>query len=278
MRIVHALSVQLRQVCSLKLVACMAVFAGVQGLAISGLMVVTPDPSALYYYVLSTTSGTTYLTFYVLPTVPFSMSLAQEWDNHATPYWVIRSGGGVYTFSKLVGGASGRFSHGGRRKSAVPAGCRRRCRELWACNPRNRYHLPVLCLEQGHDLFWGLWAVRPPQRPLRSHHWNVRNLFHHPLSQSICGSGSASVFLLVAHPATHWISHCRKLHLLAIFLVFRRTYREHCLSGVWRKSAGHSYSVRRNVPAGNPCDEKEASSCVVSRWRSHPREFASAAG
>ena len=85
MRIVHALSVQLRQVCSLKLVACMAVFAGVQGLAISGLMVVTPDPSALYYYVLSTTSGTTYLTFYVLPTVPFSMSLAQEWDNHATP-------------------------------------------------------------------------------------------------------------------------------------------------------------------------------------------------
>lgn len=109
MRIVHALSVQLRQVFSWKLLSCILVFAGVQGLAISGLMVVTPEPSALYYYVLSTTSGTTYLTFYVLPTIPFSMSLAQEWDAHATPYWVIRSGGGVYTFSKLVGGAAAGF-------------------------------------------------------------------------------------------------------------------------------------------------------------------------
>ena len=109
MRIVHALSVQLRQVFSWKLLSCMLVFAVVQGIAISGLMVVTPEPSALYYYVLSTTSGTTYLTFYVLPTIPFSMSLAQEWDTHATPYWVIRSGGGVYTFSKLVGGAAAGF-------------------------------------------------------------------------------------------------------------------------------------------------------------------------
>ena len=42
------------------------------------------------------------------------MSLAQEWDAHATPYWVIRSGGGVYTFSKLMGGAmAGFFTVGG---------------------------------------------------------------------------------------------------------------------------------------------------------------------
>ncbi|CCX36856.1 putative uncharacterized protein [Clostridium sp. CAG:1013] len=109
MRIVHALSVQLRQVCSWKLLSCMLIFAVVQGIAISGLMYATPDPSALYYYVLSTTSGTTYLTFYVLPTIPFSMSLAQEWDAHATPYWIIRSGGGVYTFSKLAGGAAAGF-------------------------------------------------------------------------------------------------------------------------------------------------------------------------
>ena len=114
MRMIHALSVQLRQVFSWKLLSCILVFAGVQGLAISGLIYVTPDPSALYYYVLSTTSGTTYLTFYVLPTIPFSMSLAQEWDAHATPYWVIRSGGGVYTFSKLMGGAmAGFFTVGG---------------------------------------------------------------------------------------------------------------------------------------------------------------------
>ena len=91
MRMIHALSVQLRQVLSWKLLSCILVFAGVQGLAISGLMAATPNPTALYYYVLSTTSGTTYLTFYVLPAIPFSMSLAQEWATHATPYWVIRS-------------------------------------------------------------------------------------------------------------------------------------------------------------------------------------------
>ena len=109
MRMIHALSVQLRQVLSWKLLSCILVFAGVQGLAISGLMAATPNPTALYYYVLSTTSGTTYLTFYVLPAIPFSMSLAQEWATHATPYWVIRSGSGVYTFSKLMGGAMGGF-------------------------------------------------------------------------------------------------------------------------------------------------------------------------
>ena len=51
--------VQLRQVLSWKLLSCILVFAGVQGLAISGLMAATPNPTALYYYVLSTTSGTT---------------------------------------------------------------------------------------------------------------------------------------------------------------------------------------------------------------------------
>ena len=45
---IHALSVQLRQVFSWKLLSCILVFAGVQGLAISGLIYVTPDPSALY--------------------------------------------------------------------------------------------------------------------------------------------------------------------------------------------------------------------------------------
>ena len=71
MRMIHALSVQLRQVLSWKLLSCILVFAGVQGLAISGLMAATHNPTALYYYVLSTTSGTTYLTFYVLPAIPF---------------------------------------------------------------------------------------------------------------------------------------------------------------------------------------------------------------
>lgn len=109
MRMIYALSVQLRQVFTWKLLACAFVFAGVQGLAVAGLMHATPNASAMYYYVLSTTSGTTYLTFLVLPAVPFSMSLAQEWDAHAIPYWAARSGGGVYTFSKLVGGAAAGF-------------------------------------------------------------------------------------------------------------------------------------------------------------------------
>ena len=38
MRMIHALSVQLRQVLSWKLLSCILVFAGVQGLAISGLI------------------------------------------------------------------------------------------------------------------------------------------------------------------------------------------------------------------------------------------------
>ena len=255
MRMIHALSVQLRQVFSWKLLSCILVFAGVQGLAISGLIYVTPDPSALYYYVLSTTSGTTYLTFYVLPTIPFSMSLAQEWDAHATPYWVIRSGGGVYTFSKLMGGAmAGFFTVGGG----------------------SLLFLVVAGVIAGN--FGPTQGIDTIYQSLLEQGQIVGNVFHHPLSQPVCGGGSTDFLLFAADTVAHRVPNCRKLHLLAFLLVFRRTYRERCLPGVWRKSSGYAYLVRGDVPSGNPCDEKEASSCVVSRWWSHPRELVSAAG
>ena len=250
MRMIHALSVQLRQVFSWKLLSCILVFAGVQGLAISGLIYVTPDPSALYYYVLSTTSGTTYLTFYVLPTIPFSMSLAQEWDAHATPYWVIRSGGGVYTFSKLMGGAMAGFFTvgGGSLLFLVVAG-------VIAGNFGPTQGIDTIyqsLLEQG-QIVWGLLLF----------------LLHNALSGATIGM--LGMFFTI-------LFHNQFVGVAAPISVFRRTYRERCLPGVWRKSSGYAYLVRGDVPSGNPCDEKEASSCVVSRWWSHPRELVSAAG
>lgn len=109
MRILGAISAQLRQVFSWRLLVCAVIFALAQGVGVSGMFLNTVDASAIYYYIASTASGITYLTFYVLPAIPFSMSLAQDWEAHAFPYWVIRSGGGTYAFSKLLASAMAGF-------------------------------------------------------------------------------------------------------------------------------------------------------------------------
>ncbi len=108
MRICQACLAQLRQIFSLRLLACGVVFALGQVLGAMGAFQFQ-EPSAMYFLEISLGSGLTYLTFFVVPAIPFSMSLAEDWDEHAVSYWTVRSGPGAYTFSKLFSAAASGF-------------------------------------------------------------------------------------------------------------------------------------------------------------------------
>lgn len=99
---------QLRQLFSLKLLFYSAMFCAIQACGIAG-MIVGDTPSVWYLVNISFSSGITYLTIYLLPTIPFSTTLATDWNSRATPYWVIRCGINRYTCAKLLSAAVSGF-------------------------------------------------------------------------------------------------------------------------------------------------------------------------
>ena len=108
MRFLYLFRIQLRQVFSLRLCLAMLLFPLLHLASVAG----DWDPhrgSACYYFSLSVGSGVAHLTFYILPVLPFAMSLSQEWESHAVPYWVVRGGTARYTVSKLLASAISGF-------------------------------------------------------------------------------------------------------------------------------------------------------------------------
>ena len=102
MKFLRMLCVQLRQMLSWKLFVYGAVFALVQTGGALGFMTRDEFTSVWYIVYLGTTTGMSFLTLYILPTLLFSMSLQQDWENHATPYWTVRAGVSNYTVAKLL--------------------------------------------------------------------------------------------------------------------------------------------------------------------------------
>ena len=109
MKFLRMLCVQLRQMLSWKLFVYGAVFALVQTGGALGFMTRDEFTSVWYIVYLGTTTGMSFLTLYILPTLLFSMSLQQDWENHATPYWTVRAGVSNYTVAKLLTGAAAGF-------------------------------------------------------------------------------------------------------------------------------------------------------------------------
>lgn len=108
MKFLRAFSVQLRQAASWKLGLCAALYALMSELSVAGLIAM--DIQMVNVWSLAQSSGATLLTLFVLPTLPFAMSLAEDWESRALPYWVAREGVARYTVSKLLASAITGFS------------------------------------------------------------------------------------------------------------------------------------------------------------------------
>lgn len=111
MRLLRALSVQLRQLISWQLALCGVMSALVTELSVSGFIAdfLTGKASFTTVWFLSNMTGANLLTLFILPTLPFAMSLSLDWESHAVPYWVAREGIATYTVSKLLASALAGF-------------------------------------------------------------------------------------------------------------------------------------------------------------------------
>lgn len=107
MKFLRALLVQLRQAFSWPLALCGLLMALMTELSVAGILAnyfSGRDPYVNVWY-LAQFNGASLLTLFVLPALPFSMSLARDWDSRALPYWAAREGVGRYTVSKLLASA-----------------------------------------------------------------------------------------------------------------------------------------------------------------------------
>lgn len=111
MKLLRALWVQLRQMLSWQLGLCGALAALMTELSVAGIIADHISGRASYTSVwyLANSSGAGLLTLFVLPALPFAMSLAQDWDSRALPYWAAREGIARYTVSKLLASALAGF-------------------------------------------------------------------------------------------------------------------------------------------------------------------------
>lgn len=64
---------------------------------------------AIYLYGLALGGGTFVVTTGILPLFPFATSFANEWNNRATSFWIIRSGIRQYAVSKILASAVSGF-------------------------------------------------------------------------------------------------------------------------------------------------------------------------
>ena len=105
---IRLLRAQLHQVFSWKLFVYCVVFCVIQMTGIAGL--IDRDASSVWYLVnISFSTGITYLSVYILPTIPFSTTLATDWNSRATPYWAVRCGINRYSCVKLLSAAVAGF-------------------------------------------------------------------------------------------------------------------------------------------------------------------------
>ena len=107
MKFLQAFFVQLRQAVSWPLALCALLLALMAELGVAGML--AGDRQILSVWYLAQSSGAGLLTLFVLPTLPFAMSLAGDWESRALPYWVAREGVARYTVSKLLASAAAGF-------------------------------------------------------------------------------------------------------------------------------------------------------------------------
>ncbi len=100
MKFLRAVYVQLRQALSWPLALCAVLYAVMSELSVAGLIAM--GPQLITVWNLAQSNGSSLLTLFILPTLPFAMSIAMDWDSRAVPYWVAREGAGRYTVSKLL--------------------------------------------------------------------------------------------------------------------------------------------------------------------------------
>lgn len=111
MKFLRAFQVQFRQMLSWQLALCGVLGALMMELSVAGLIADflsgrSPHTSV---WSLANFTGANLLTLFVLPTLPFAMSLSQDWESHAAPYWVVREGIACYAVSKLLASALAGF-------------------------------------------------------------------------------------------------------------------------------------------------------------------------
>lgn len=103
MKFMRAFLVQFRQMVSWQLALCAVLSAVMMELSVAGMIAdFLSGKAACTVWELANSTGTNMLTLFVLPTLPFAMSLSQDWESHAMPYWVVREGVVRYTTSKLL--------------------------------------------------------------------------------------------------------------------------------------------------------------------------------
>ncbi len=110
MRFLRSLWTDLRQLFSWKLAAAILV----TGLTyiFAGFSFMYEQADVWYIVGLAVWGSTAYYTIYLLPVFAFSSQIAADWQTHATPYWIIRTGVVRYTVSKMIASAiSGFLTH-----------------------------------------------------------------------------------------------------------------------------------------------------------------------
>ena len=104
---IRACRIQLKRIFTIR-TALLGIAAGVlYALSIAGLYKESQD--AWYLIFQSTQSGIQFLTVFFIPPMVFAYTLAEEWENKAADYYVIRSGLRKYVFSKYAAAAAGGF-------------------------------------------------------------------------------------------------------------------------------------------------------------------------
>ncbi len=104
----NLLRVQIKQFLTWRLAATAVLFAAAEAFGVAG-SIMAGEPSVWYVASISIGSGMGYLTLLLLPTLPFSMSLANEWNSHASIYWISRTGTAKYAIAKLFSSALSGF-------------------------------------------------------------------------------------------------------------------------------------------------------------------------
>lgn len=105
MKFLRSFAVQLRQALSWQLALCVLLFAVVTELTVAGIIAM----GQVNVWRLAQFSGANLMTLFILPALPFAMTLMGDWDSRAAPYWVVREGLGRYTVSKLLASAAAGF-------------------------------------------------------------------------------------------------------------------------------------------------------------------------
>lgn len=104
MRFLRLLREHLKQAISWRLLVCGVSVALVLAVAISGMIGNTESFMCVWYLLDKSIcgSGTMTVVICILPAISYSITLATEWETHATSYWIVRMGITPYVISKMI--------------------------------------------------------------------------------------------------------------------------------------------------------------------------------